>query len=504
MRRLQIAQVLAIGAMVALSGVACSPKRVLQPNLPPQTQLFVQYDAADGVPHTVYHVARLHWFGSDPDGFVQGYDIRFIWPLGDPNPAWTRTTLTDSLFVIPDTTGLSNPTFQVRAVDNKGLADPQPPQQAFSFSNLAPTVSFVDPPNLNEVTFATQTLDWVGIDDDGDAGLLSYRVWLEGNEANPHVLTNNEFTLPSSDFLVGGRLRAGLDTATVFVQAVDPGGRVSNIASVTWRVRDAAPSPAQRARLLLIDDDTSPGADPSNFDNFYNAAVTGSGIPAGSWSVQRLNSGRAFRSSKDLEQSFKLFDAVVWYRGATSYFSDRDTLLPRHSEAVGAYLDAGGKVFLESYDLIASGTVSGLLTVDFMRTYLGSDFLYRHKPFGSTDSLVSWSIAKVYVDTVGTTPVDRPAILHSSLFSDSLKSNLNSFEGLRVFGVRDTNNVVLWARDSTLYQRQKFSAAVAIQNTVAGGGKIIVTSVPIAPLSKFAGSTARFMGKVFAALGIQP
>ena len=504
MRPVRIIQLAALAGLLALSGSACSTKKVMQPNIAPQTHLFVQYDANDGGPHTVFHVARLYWYGSDPDGFVQGYDIRFIWPAGDQNPPWTRTANTDSLFVIPDTTGISNPTFQVRAVDNDGLADPQPPQQTFSFSNQAPVVTLVDPPGLNEVTFASQTIDWVGVDPDGDAGLLTFRVWLEGNQANPHILTGNELTLPTSDFLTGGQLRAGLDTATVFVQAIDPGGRVSNIASATWRVRPPVPNPAQRARLLLIDDISTADDASGNYDRFYNTAVANSGLPVGSWSVLQLESGRTFRSSKDLEQSLGLFDAVVWYRGSARYSSTRDTMLARHSDGLGAYLNAGGKFYLESLDMISSGPTSGLLPESFMQDFMGSDSLFKHKPFGSNDRIPNFSISREsYVDSINGVEVHHLALLHSTLFADSLESRINT-GGLRAFGVRDTADVVLWARDSTLKELQPFDAPIAVKSQTTSGGKLVATSVQILGLGGFTAPTARFISKIFVYLGIAP
>src|SRR2546427_49210 len=84
--------------------------------------------------------------------------------------------------------------------------------------NLAPNVTLLDPPLGTEITIGTQTIDWRGVDPDGDANLLTYRVWLNGNEASPHLLTTTEFTFPTSDFLEGGKLRTGPRTA--FVQAV--------------------------------------------------------------------------------------------------------------------------------------------------------------------------------------------------------------------------------------------------------------------------------------------
>lgn len=506
MRSLRLVCLVALAFGVGLCASGCSPKKVLLPNLPPKTQLFVHYDPSDGVTHSVNHIVHLYWFGSDPDGFVSGYDIRFIWPGVPTTPAWTRTTRTDSVFVVPDTTGLVIPVFEVRAVDNQGLADPAPARQEFSFSNQAPVVTLLDPPGPGETTFATQTIDWSGVDPDGDAGLLVYRVWLDGNEANPHILTGTEFTFPSSDFLRNGRWRT--EARTAYVQAVDVGGRTSVIRSATWQVRAPAPDTLLlKGRLLVVDDITSSGTngDPSgNYDRFYDAAVTRSGIPANSWSLVNLETVRAFRSSKDLEQSLELFDAVVWYRGSARFDANRDTLLARHSDALGAYLDGGGKLYLEALDMVASGTAVGLLSEGFMRSYLASDFLYRNKSTASNDSTVIWSISRAYIDTVGGAPVTHPAILHSSgVFTDSLRSNA-ILGGLRAFGVRDTHDVVLWARDSALTERQAFDAPVAVRASAGGGGLVVATSVPIPPMAGYPGSTNRFVDKIFQYLGIEP
>jgi hypothetical protein len=494
MRAPWFVHVAALVAAAGLSAFGCAPKKVLQPNLPPKTQLFVHYDPTDGVPHVVPHVAHLYWFGSDPDGFVAGYDIRFIWPGGPTNPAWIRTTLTDSLFVIPDTTGLVNPVFEVRAVDDQGLVDPVPPRQEFSFANTAPIVTLLDPPLASEVTIGTQTLDWKGIDPDGDANQLKYYVWLDGNEANPHVVTGNEFTFPTSDFLQGGKLRSGPRTA--YVKGVDPGGRSSPVLSVTWQVSAPAPDTLQRPRLLLIDD--VPPTDNNNaiYDDYYNRAITRSGIPAGSWNVLRLDAGRPFRSSKDLEQTLRLFDAVAWYRGQVPFPNfdqtarDRDTLLLLHSDALGAYLDAGGKLYIEALEMVASGSTQGLLSEAFMIRYLSADRLYKNKAGTAPDSSATWSI-----------PISP--ILHSTFFLDSLRST-RIVAGLRAFAVRDTNDVVLWARDSTLTPTQSFDAPVAIKAPTAAGGEVVATSVPIARMNGFAGSTDRFIDKIFLFLGIKP
>ncbi len=323
-----------------------------------------------------------------------------------------------------------------------------------------------------------------------------YRVWLDGREASPHVTTASEFTFPSADFLDPfGYYSSGPRTA--YVQAVDAGGRRSNVASATWQVRSPAPDTLQRPRLLLIDDISALEDPAGNFDRFYNAAVTRSAIPAGSWSLLHLESGRPFRSSLDLAQTLRLFDAVVWYRGAVHFssFSTRDTLITQHADGLAAYLDSGGKLYFEGLDLVASGAEGGLFDPAFTSAYLGSNYLFKNKAPTAADSTISWSISKAF----GTTPV----ILHSTVFADSLKSN-TAQSGLRAFGVRDTNDVLLWARDSSLVPQVPTSLPVGVRVALASGGRVVATSVPIAPLSGYAGSTARFIDAIFVYLGIKP
>ena len=77
-------------ALLALAAVlgGCSASDLAKPNLPPDTRLFVQFDASNGVPHTVPYEVKLSWLGLDEDGFVVAYEIRFK----DPSrPADTTT-----------------------------------------------------------------------------------------------------------------------------------------------------------------------------------------------------------------------------------------------------------------------------------------------------------------------------------------------------------------------------------------------------------------------------
>ena len=118
--------------------------------------------------------------------------------------------------------GYTNPVFSVRAIDNAGARDPNPPRQTFEFSNQAPMVKLVLKPLPTDTTFASVTVTWTSTDIDGDVAKLIYLVWLDGNEATPEVTTDQAFTMPTARFLIDGALTSG--PRKLFVRAIDDGG----------------------------------------------------------------------------------------------------------------------------------------------------------------------------------------------------------------------------------------------------------------------------------------
>ena len=141
MRRpaLALALIAAIGlAMVA--GGCGSRKTTLGPDLPPETSVYIQ-----GQVNTTNHRVHLYWFGSDPDGYVVAYQMRFVPTKGNPNPKWDTVycalpgRCTDSVFTLfTGDSALIHTQFEIRAMDDKGLVDPTPAIQRFVLSNLAP------------------------------------------------------------------------------------------------------------------------------------------------------------------------------------------------------------------------------------------------------------------------------------------------------------------------------------------------------------------------------
>lgn len=506
MRR--IAGVIVLAALLAIVAMAgCAKKSILAvQNLPPETTLFVQ-----GSLDTVNHVARLFWFGSDPDGEIVGYEFMIDNPAQPESAHWVFTTRTDSLFTIHTPAGYAMPTFRVRAIDDSptprpadapvnappGQRDPTPAVQDFQFSNQPPTVRFTQRLIPTDTTYASVTLAWTGSDADGNVQALRFQVGLDTVPAALHLVSGTRVTLDTTDFKVAGEYPS-TRPRQAFIRAIDDGGRASAWDSVRWVVR-APSAPGVHPKLLLVDD--VPGAT-GPLDNPYWLAARN--LPAGSVSILRLEHTQPFRSVKDVAQTFRLFDAVVWYRGTQGQTGSISTLMRDYQDGMATYLDGGGKLMIESLNLIEGHRANGALRHDWVTRYLGSTNLIHAPLAGEADSSASWSIAPGYVDTLPEPDVTYRSDLRSTVLNDSLRNNINT-NGLRGFAVpvADTGYVALWARDSTLSPLVDRDIPIAVTVPVAGtvSGRLIVFTTPLGGANGF-GNVNRFLCKVFQHMGL--
>ncbi len=491
-RRLLALGLLALGA-TGLVVAGCAKKRIVDVgNLPPETTLFVS-----GALDTVNHVVRLYWFGSDPDGAVAGFELRFVNPAAPAETAWVFTTRHDSTFTVLTPAGYTMPVFEVRSVDDQGARDPSPARQDFQFSNQAPTVVFTNRLRTVDTTYASVTLDWSATDVDGDASKLRFLVGLDTVPSALRMVSGTRHTVDTSDFKIGG-VYPTTRPRQAFIRAIDDGGRMSGWDSVRWVVR--APSTAgQRPRLLIVDDvpRTGTGSEGNLFAHalWVNTAIRN--LPAGSFSVLQLDWSQPFRSAKDLAQTCRLFDAVLWYRDIRTSFT---TPLRDHQEGLATYLDGGGKLLIESVELVDGERGPGLLDGSWTSRYLGSDALIRSPISGQADSTVSWTInASLDLDSVTSYPV----ILRSTLLADSMRQT-GIRGGLRGFAVRDTAWVMLWARDSSLSPpvARDVPVAVSVPAPGPGGpGRVVVFTLPVRGANGF-GNVNRILDKTFQHLGL--
>jgi hypothetical protein len=481
--RLRLEVLARLGAVLAL-GLAViagcsSPKKTMAPNVPPETTIFVQ-----GPVDIVNHVVHLYWFGSDPDGTVSGYEVRFLNPAAPADSQWVPTTRTDSVCTVYAPAGYTAPVFEVRAVDEEGLRDPSPARQTFQFSNQSPSIVLVNRFIATDTTFASATVQWAALDPDGEATRMRVRVWLDGNQANADLVPGSGFTIPSDRFRQGGALLSG--PRTVYVQAIDDGGAASRIDSTRWYVR--APVTGTRARLLIIDD--VPSTNPTNFttDTLYQNTA-GRNLAAGDFSILRFEFTQPFRSTLDVQQTFELFDAVVWYRGTQTTFS---TPLNDYQAGIGHFLDHGGNFYLEGLNLFAGQHATGPLTEDFMRRYLGADFQY------------AWFDTAIVRDSTNAWGNRNGSVFASSVFQDSLRLGQLPGSGLRALGVRDTNWVAVWAPPGQLSPADPRRFPIGLVAPQSGGGKAVCITFALRAAYPPAGypTVPRFLAKVFAALGL--
>ena len=462
-RRLFLALAL-IGACVAaaiLSG-GCSPlKKTLVPNEPPHTVLFVS-----GTLDTVNHTVHLHWLGTAAHGYIAGYELRVLNPLAPADTAWHFTVRTDSIFTIYTPTGYAAPVVQVRAIDDQGVRDPHPASQAFQFSNQPPVVKLVGKPNradLSDTTYASVTVTWTVEDPDGSTDNVTCRAWLNGRQDHPQLATGTSFTMPSSEFRsAGGLFLSG--RRTLYLQGVDDGGMPGPIDSVTWYVK--APVTGPRARVLLIDDvPTTLGPTNVRVDSLYANALATAGITTSQYSVLRPQFTQPFRSAKDLEQTFKQFEAVIWYRGENNLYSRilDSYAIGRNGEGIGPYLDAGGKCFIESLNMVTAWSSHGPLTQAFIQRYLNctSTFQYAAPP----DSSGAWGMA-----TSGILPC--PAI------ADSIQNQRN-LSGVQGFAARDPAQILILAPVNVLTQHNPIPMPIAMSVPQANGGLFILDTYPM-------------------------
>jgi len=495
MRRL-LAPLALVGVLLvhALFAGGCSPlRKTVMPADVPHTVIFVS-----GPVDTVNHIVHLHWFGTDPHGYIAGYEVRMLNPLAPADSAWHFTVHTDSILTVYTPTGYVAPVFEVRAINDQGVRDPNPARELFQFKNLPPIVKLVTKPisaDHSDTTFASVTVTWSVNDPDGNAAAVICRMWLDGQAASPLVVTGTSFTMPSSRFLVNGAYTTG--RRTLYIQGIDDGGMEGPVDSVTWYVK--SPVTGARARLLLVDDIPSTVTIKHYVDTLYTNAVARAGAAGGvapdQYRVLHLQYNQPFRSAKDLEQTFKLFEAVIWYRGEQTAFS---TLLDSYAigpngEGLGPYLDGGGKLFIESLNPVNSWSSYGPLPQSFIQRYLNCSgtFQFAQAP----DSSGSWGLPSSGVLQVpGVSPVD------------SLQ-NRRILGGLRGFVANNASQVLITVPPNlTTPPQPRIAMPVAMAVPQAGGGIFILDTYPLISASistpGFPERASLVLDKIFRLLGL--
>jgi hypothetical protein len=386
--------------LALLGAGACSEEEAFVPNQPPQT--FLALEGSELAP--THYRQILSWHGEDADGEVVRFEYQ--WELDPATPPvdfdtdWVGveppyvTATRDTFFLPVPTTGADTLThrFRVRAVDAQGLADPVPAELALPVFNRAPrlwavtsagdTSSVLTLPAsvlpVLTIRFKVEDPDNQAADpEDALAFIESVRFWFEDPTAAITVAgTDTLINLLPADF---GQL-VGIERE-FHLQARDLGGAESNVLSATAFVRDI-----RQARVLLLDGAAQ--ASPQNLtaiDPFWHTQFTGLFAP-NEVLLHDIGASGPIGAPENLHAIFSLFEAVVWYNGTDgaplAFTNQPSPTLQAAEGGLRSYLEAGGNVLLEGYNLVGAsrGAYSGgSFSVDFEHSVLRADSLAAHE-----------------------------------------------------------------------------------------------------------------------------
>lgn len=192
--------------LVVLFTLASCRKGDANANKAPNTKLSVSVIDLTG-DNRLNSKVRMSWFGTDLDGFVEGYEFSL------DNLNWTYTTIQDSIFIFPleagqDTTDVD---FYVRAIDNEGLTDPTPAYLKVPLKNSAPEASFDNDRGPKDSAFCVSTFYWRASDPDGNETLQ--KVFLKFNEGTWTEIARNQNLI---SFLVDTAISSGPATGQIY------------------------------------------------------------------------------------------------------------------------------------------------------------------------------------------------------------------------------------------------------------------------------------------------
>ncbi|HKB84805.1 MAG TPA: hypothetical protein VKD08_01455 [Ignavibacteriaceae bacterium] len=321
---------------------------------------------------TLFALQTLYWDGEDNDGYVKGYQYRYITHRliqGDSVvQEWKYTEQTKLTVAFLSDDDLNKQEFEVRAVDNTGAVDPSPAVKVFYTQRTYFPITTIETPSNNEKYFAQdQTSDWwEGIkliysarDPDEEGGIVEY-AWSVDN-GQWHWTQDTLIFIPPSEFsqpLTGQHvIRA---TSRDNTNLVDPVGDSVTITLV---------KPTFSRDILIIDE-----TDESNFpfgtvhpsdqqvDQFYSEIF---GTPY-QWDFKTRGI-----PPKDTLGQYKL---VVWH--ADDYPSSQPHKIVNHTDILEDYLDVGGKFFMSGWRILKSFAWQSSFPINFEDGTFVHDYLH--------------------------------------------------------------------------------------------------------------------------------
>ncbi|MFC1572759.1 hypothetical protein ACFL6M_04080 [Candidatus Eisenbacteria bacterium] len=357
---------------------------LMRENQPPQTYLSVQGSDLD----TTNYRTILDWWGTDVDGLVIGYAYRWSEPW-QPEPedslwwedsSWTFTSANRDTFDVPVEGTYAERLFQVRAIDDGLLADPDPPTQMFPLKNVKPLVSWTDTsrhPTMENPSLPAISFAWTPEDYDGRETIAFARLWLDVREGEDSVASAITVVEDTVGAFFPEHFQGRYGKRTVHMQLFDRAMTATDtILTWTWNVIEPT------GEYLLVDnawpDDNSHAI---SADGFWRARMDA--LVPGNYHIYEVELNGPFRSRQEVLPLFELFKGVVWY-GMGSFIESGSSEPMDAAMAEGLrlaegslvdYVSSGHPMLITAHNLIGR---RGGLSRTFWEQSLGLEEVYTH------------------------------------------------------------------------------------------------------------------------------
>lgn len=341
--------------LLLLSLYACKDEGELKQNQPPETTFSVDEINVTGE-NRLNSIVRLSWYGTDPDGYVKGFEI------STDQQNWVYTTSQDSLFRFSisansDTVDIN---LYARSVDNLDQRDPTPSFLRIPIRNTPPIASFSNNLSIPDTAFLVATTEWSASDIDGDQTITDVFLSINGKEWYPLNKSEKVFSIVPADFnatdttsafiYYGSRTNPAAatiegivlnDTNRLYLKAVDQAGAESIIdTSTVFFMR------TKQNDLLVVGGVSTAHTTYKNLLNTVNLTYDFLNLTADNGAYQPALWNITFR----LQLSF--YDKLFFYSDETTFINPytnlRLMLLEFAAASLQEYANNGGKYLIST------------------------------------------------------------------------------------------------------------------------------------------------------------
>ncbi len=341
---------------------ACKKSLITGPvnqNLPPETHTVIDTIIRLGADRLTSSVS-IQWWGDDSDGFVAGFEYTFD-DLSASSVFWNPIASNDSTFLLSPPPGMDTIDFRfsVRAIDNKGLADPSPASVSYPVKNSPPSISFIPGANSPVRSFPILRFNWLGADPDGFENLDYYELaWNDSNQAtfklpvsingaifsasdpmsdtSSILLYFNNNTQPEQTLMHGMQMN---DTNRLFIRVVDRSKAISN-----WVASPKVYLKKINSNILLVNAYTS---GTQAIEQFYADGLINQGIQVfDTLQIFEQQAGEYTQLSADIPTQtliFNSFKTIIWFGNSAA------NSLSLAQKTTDNFFTNGGKMMMAVY-----------------------------------------------------------------------------------------------------------------------------------------------------------